>query len=148
MAGLAILPWLCILAACLPATAQADHWDVAWAGLDGMEALGLLSTGALVRRRDGRAGLAAAATATVLLVDAWFDIITAGAGHAQLVAIAMAVFAEFPMAVLCAAAAVRSTRRAGRLAPGWALRGVPFARGIYGGPHGYRPGGVRPYRPP
>ena len=57
-AGTALLPWLIALAAELPATATARHWGAAWAGLDAMEAIGLLATGVLLARRDER-GLAA-----------------------------------------------------------------------------------------
>ncbi|NUS17907.1 MAG: hypothetical protein HOY69_42010, partial [Streptomyces sp.] len=71
--GLALLPWLYVLATGLPATATAAHWPVAWVGLDALEALGLIATGLLAARGDRRHALAAAATATLLVVDAWFD---------------------------------------------------------------------------
>ncbi|MGW5548203.1 hypothetical protein ACWEVB_45085, partial [Streptomyces sp. NPDC003998] len=45
--GLALLPWLYVLATGLPATATAAHWPVAWVGLDALEALGLIATGLL-----------------------------------------------------------------------------------------------------
>ncbi|MGW2857388.1 hypothetical protein ACWDAZ_37875, partial [Streptomyces sp. NPDC001215] len=52
--GLALLPWLYVLATGLPATATAAHWPVAWVGLDALEALGLIATGLLAARGDRR----------------------------------------------------------------------------------------------
>lgn len=109
-AGVAMVPWLGILAAGLPARFEAAHWNVAWVGLDALEALGLVATGTLLRRRDARAALTAAATATLLLVDAWFDVATSDASGRPM-AIAMAALAEIPMAALCTGLAVRTFPR-------------------------------------
>src|SRR5437660_575579 len=72
-AGAAMVPWLFVLAGELPAQTTAVHWNTVWVGLDSLEALGLASTGLLLRREDSRAGLTAAATAALLAMDAWFD---------------------------------------------------------------------------
>jgi hypothetical protein len=107
VAGAGMFPWLLVLALTLPASPRAAHWPIAWVGLDGLEALGLLATGvALIRRRSWLC-LAAAVTATLLVVDAWFDVLTSAPGSATAVAIAMAVCPELPTAVLCAVLAVR-----------------------------------------
>lgn len=106
-AGAAMVPWLFVLAAQLPAQSTAVHWNTVWVGLDSLEALGLASTGMLLRRQDSRAGLTAAATAALLAMDAWFDVLTSAAGADRAVAIAMAAGAELPLAALCAYLAVR-----------------------------------------
>ena len=106
-AGAAMIPWLFVLAAELPAQTTAVHWNTVWVGLDSLEALGLASTGLLLRRQDSRAGLTAAATATLLAMDAWFDVLTSAPGADRAVAIAMAASAELPIAALCAYLAVR-----------------------------------------
>lgn len=106
-AGLAMLPWLFVLAVSLPGRATAQHWGVAWVGLDSLEALGLTCTGLLLRRRDPRASLTAAATATLLLVDAWFDMLTSAAGTERVIAVLMAGGVELPIAGLCVLLAVR-----------------------------------------
>jgi hypothetical protein len=106
--GLALLPWLYVLATGLPATATAAHWPVAWVGLDALEALGLIATGLLAARGDRRHALAAAATATLLVVDAWFDTTTAAAGGDFATAVAMALGAELPLAALCGRLALRA----------------------------------------
>ncbi|MEU9380342.1 hypothetical protein AB0D38_04745 [Streptomyces sp. NPDC048279] len=109
--GLALLPWLYVLATGLPATATAAHWPVAWVGLDALEALGLIATGFLAARGDRRHALAAAATATLLVVDAWFDTTTAAPGGDFATAVAMALGAELPLAALCARLALRALSR-------------------------------------
>jgi len=43
-AGGFLLPWSALLAVTLPATAQAQHWAMAWTGLDAAEAAAALAT--------------------------------------------------------------------------------------------------------
>ncbi|MEV0412517.1 LPXTG cell wall anchor domain-containing protein [Streptomyces sp. NPDC050448] len=105
-AGVALLPWMVVLAKTLPQTAEVSNWSTAWIGLDAMLAAGLSGTGLLLRRHDPRAAPLAAATAALLVMDAWFDVTTAAAGSAQ-AAVALAVCAELPLAAACAVVAVR-----------------------------------------
>ncbi|MEU2358638.1 hypothetical protein ABZ599_37710 [Streptomyces misionensis] len=111
--GLALLPWLYVLATGLPATATAAHWPLAWVGLDALEALGMIATGLLAARGDRRHALAAAATATLLVVDAWFGTTTAAQGGNFATAVAMALGAELPLAALCGRLALRTLGRSG-----------------------------------
>ena len=76
-----LLPWIAYLATSLPPSVIAWHWPLAWTGLDAAMALGLAATGVLAIRRDRRVAFAAASTATVLLIDAWFDVCTSAAGR-------------------------------------------------------------------
>ncbi len=115
IAGLAMIPWLVVLGATLPASAKAAHWAAAWIGLDGMEGLGLLSTGVLLLRRDSRCCLTAAVTAGLVLTDAWFDVTTAATGPAIAMAIAMAACVEIPVSLLCATVAVRTLKHTSRI---------------------------------
>lgn len=120
--GAALVPWLYVLARTVPSTAQVGHWNTAWVGLDALEALGLLSTAALRGRGDDRYRLTAAATGALLVVDAWFDTVTAAPGGELAVAVAMAACAELPLAALCTALALgrgrRTIRDDPRLTPG------------------------------
>jgi hypothetical protein len=111
VAGLGMIPWMALLAISLPASTVAAHWSTAWVGLDAMETAGLLATGTLLLRRDRRCCLAATVTATLILIDAWFDVTTSLPGLPQLTAIGMAAFIEVPVSVLCAALALRLVRR-------------------------------------
>ncbi|MET7761794.1 hypothetical protein [Streptomyces sp. NPDC005336] len=117
VSGAALVPWLFVLAKTLPSTARVTHWNAAWVGLDALQALGLLSTAALRRRRDDRHRLTAAATGALLVVDAWFDTVTAAPGGELAMAAAMAVCAELPLAAVCAALALGGERRSGTVTP-------------------------------
>jgi hypothetical protein len=55
--------------------------------------------------------LAATTTATLLVIDAWFDTTTAVAGSDLAEAATMALCAELPLAALCAWLAVRAMGR-------------------------------------
>lgn len=94
----------------MPSTALVGDWNAAWVGLDALEALGLLSTAVLRRRGDDRHRLTAAATGALLVVDAWWDTVTAAPGGEPASAVAMAVCAELPPAALCAAPALGGER--------------------------------------
>jgi hypothetical protein len=105
--GLVLLPWLFLLAGTLPETAVAANWRTVWIGLDASEALGLITTGLLALRRHRLHPLTATATATLLVVDAWFDTVTAAPGADRIAAAAMALGAELPLAVVCVVLATR-----------------------------------------
>ena len=104
-AGPALVPWLAVLWTTLPDSYPAQHWRVAWIGFDALEIAGLLTSAVLVRRGDRRAPLASVATAVLLLVDAWFDVMTAG--HDVVISLATACTLELPLAALCAVVALR-----------------------------------------
>ncbi|WP_254389967.1 hypothetical protein [Streptomyces sp. AC550_RSS872] len=105
--GLSLLPWLVVLADSLPAAAVASNWRTVWIGLDAAEAVALIATGLLAVRGHRLHSLTATAAATLLVVDAWFDTMTAAPGADQLSAVAMAVGAELPLAVVCVVLAAR-----------------------------------------
>ena len=94
-----LLPWSVLLAVTLPATALAQHWSLAWTGLDVAEATAALSSrsAALPRRPQGEP--AAAAGGTLLLIDAWFDVCTSAPGAGRALALAEAGCVEIPLAV-------------------------------------------------
>ncbi|HJY00932.1 MAG TPA: hypothetical protein VJ351_08965 [Streptosporangiaceae bacterium] len=95
----------------LAATARAQHWLLAWAGLDAAEAVAALATAVLLRRGSSRAGLTAAAGAALLLTDAWFDICTSVPGLDRMLAAGEAIFAELPLACAGMWLAVTVTRK-------------------------------------
>ncbi|MBC2878866.1 MULTISPECIES: hypothetical protein [Streptomyces] len=108
--GLALLPWLVVLATSLPAETTAAKWSAAWVGLDALEALALITTGVLAVRRHVLHTLTAAVAATLLVADAWFDVMTAAPGADLASALVMAAAAELPLAAVCAVAAARGHR--------------------------------------
>ncbi|MGW6575607.1 hypothetical protein ACWGAN_26065 [Streptomyces sp. NPDC054945] len=109
-AGLVLLPWVVVLAKTMPQTTEVSHWSTAWIGLDLMLAAGLTGTGTLLRRRDPRASPVAAATAALLVMDAWFDVATSAGTDGQGMALLLAAGAELPLAVACAVVAARRPR--------------------------------------
>jgi hypothetical protein len=82
-----LLPWIAYLAATLPPSVSARHWPLVWIGLDSVMVIGLAATGVLAFRRDRRVAFAAASTATVLVMDGWFDVCTASSGRSLMFAL-------------------------------------------------------------
>ena len=102
-AGLCLLPWIVILGTTLPDGYPAQHWRLAWTGFDAAEAFGLLATAWLLGRDDPRTPFAAIGTATLLLADAWFDVVTAGD---DVVFSLLMAGLEVPLALACLSVAV------------------------------------------
>lgn len=101
VAGVLMLPWVAGLALVLPVQAEAAHYDAAWVGFDVALCAALLRTGWLAQRGREHIELTAAITGTLLVVDAWFDTVTASNRHAFLVALLLAVCVELPIAAFC-----------------------------------------------
>ena len=72
-----LVPWTLVLAYRLPSRHTSHHWDIAWVGFDIALAGALAATGWAIARRAAWAPSAAAAAATLLLCDAWFDNVLA-----------------------------------------------------------------------
>jgi hypothetical protein len=106
--------WVMELGAILQGTAQVRNWSSTWVGLDLMEITGLIATALLLHRRSPRLPVAAAVTATLFFLDAWFDVLSAQGGLAWYESLGSAIFGEIPAAVLLALIALypqRFTRR-------------------------------------
>ncbi|HEY0470226.1 MAG TPA: hypothetical protein VGD34_01155 [Kribbella sp.] len=112
-AGVAVflLPWCMVLAATLPSTYEANHWQLAWVGLDCGIAAGSGLTAYLLHKKDARAALTAVAAGTLLLADAWFDVSTSGPGLDHTLSLAQAFLLEVPLAVCAFVLASRQLRR-------------------------------------
>jgi hypothetical protein len=106
-----LLVWVFELGAVLQGQAQVRNWSSTWVGLDLMEIAGLVLTAILLRRRSAYLSAAAAVTATLFGLDAWFDVLTASAGADWYQSLAAAIFGEIPMTVLLAALAIWAPRR-------------------------------------
>ena len=111
LAALVLVPWVVVLVKVLPSSQQAAHWDIAWGGFDVALALLLLSVAVAAWRRSPWLEGAATASATLLLVDAWFDILTSPTGAERWVAIVEAALIEVPLALLCLVLARDAERR-------------------------------------
>ena len=95
-----MVPWTVYIAETLPARQFSPHNDVAWAGFDVILLLALAATGYTALRRSRYLAMAATATAVLLVVDAWFDLMTTPSS--QIVqSIVLAAVVELPLAVVC-----------------------------------------------
>ena len=110
-ASILLVPTAFLLAVLLPATHRSEHWDVAWAGFDVFLALVLLAVAVSAWRRSPWLEAAAAAAATLLFIDAWFDVLTASTQAEFVLALVEAVLVELPLAALCVLLARSATRR-------------------------------------
>ena len=96
-----LLPWTLWLTLSLPSRHVSEHWDAAWVGFDvGEIAAFLLAAYAAWRRAAWLQG-AAAAAGTMLLCDAWFDVLLSTGDEKVWIAVGQAVFSEIPLALLC-----------------------------------------------
>jgi len=109
LAAVVLIPWAIALGQMLPSRHVADHWDAAWTGFDVILAASLLATAwSFVRRRDLARGLAAF-SGTLLLCDAWFDVLTSSSGTDLEIAILLALLGEIPLAAVCFLLAIGTT---------------------------------------
>ena len=102
LAGIGLLPWTVYLVVTLPGRhLQTGYYDLAWGGFDIGLAVLLVATGAGLVRRKLWVQSTATAAATMLVCDAWFDVLSSRPGSERLVAIVLAVVAELPSAAVC-----------------------------------------------
>jgi len=100
LCSVVLIPWTIYLGFSLPSRQLSPHYNIAWAGFDVMELLALGATGYFALRRSRYLALTAAAAATLLVVDAWFDIMTSPRGQVPR-AILEAAVVELPLAAVC-----------------------------------------------
>jgi hypothetical protein len=96
-----LVPWTGYLFGTLPPHYTANHWRIAWGGFDIALALALASTATLIVRRSPFAEVTATVTGTLLVCDAWFDVLTSRGTSAVAQSIVEAMLVELPLAGLC-----------------------------------------------
>jgi hypothetical protein len=99
--GAGTVPWTVFLALTLPEQAHTRNYRWAWVGFDIGLILLLALTAVLAYRGHRHVAMTATATATALVIDAWFDVVTAPAIRDLAIAVVTALFGELPMAGLC-----------------------------------------------
>jgi hypothetical protein len=95
-----LIPWIVLMFTVPQVVNVPKHWELVWGGFDCFLVLGFGVTAYRLITRSPRGAVTAAMTGTMLLIDAWFDVLTTHRGG-QLVSVLMAVFAEIPCAVIC-----------------------------------------------
>ena len=106
-----LVPWIGYLSISLPQRTINGHYNLSWVGFDLFLLFAIARTGYMAFRGRRQAELPAVATATLLIVDAWFDVTTAQPGGPFVEALLEAVFVELPTAAL----AIYISRRVERL---------------------------------
>ena len=101
LCAIVLLPWTAVLFLTLPRHYVANHWSLAWGGFDIGLGLALAATAISVARRSPYAEVTAAVTGTLLVCDAWFDVLTSRGTTDVMQAALLAVFIELPIAALC-----------------------------------------------
>ncbi len=103
--------WTVYLGWRLPRHYTANHWDLAWVGLDSAQVVMLLLAAWAAWRRRAVLILFSCAAGTLLLVDAWFDVTTARYDEISQSFLVLAV--EVPSALLLFWIAHHVVRRLG-----------------------------------
>jgi hypothetical protein len=99
--AIAIFPWTGYLAATLPTEHHTRHWDMLWVGFDVGVGMAAIATLVAVVRRARWLTMAASVLGTLLVCDAWFDVLTSIGGRDLRWALVEALCGELPLAGLC-----------------------------------------------
>lgn len=110
--------WITVLALTLPAFYHAGSWRGAWVGFDIAELLMFAATGWAAWRRRQILIICLIVLATLLLCDAWFDVVLDVRTGSFLSSLLSAGLIEVPLAVL----AILMARRLLRMAIGQMMR--------------------------
>src|SRR4029079_6134165 len=97
-----LVPWTLWLTFTLPTRHVTHHYRVAWVGFDVFLAAAFAATAIAALRASEWLQPLAALTGPMLLCDAWFDVVTSSGGDELGRAVFEALFAELPLAALCA----------------------------------------------
>jgi hypothetical protein len=107
---LGLIPWIIVLGLTLPRRYVANHWTLAWVGFDVALLCALATTAWAAWRRRQVVIIAALVTGTMLVLDAWFDIVTDSTTRDLIISVVTAAFGELPLAVLTFLGAFRLMR--------------------------------------
>ena len=99
--AIVLIPWTGLLFATLPRHYVANHWAIAWGGFDIGLGIALTGTAVMVFRRSPYAEVTATITGTLLVCDAWFDVLTSRGVSDTAQAVTLALLVELPLAALC-----------------------------------------------
>jgi hypothetical protein len=105
-----LIPWIVFLGLTLPHRYIANHWKIAWVGYDVALLCALATTAWAAWRRRQIVILALLVTGTMLVVDAWFDIVTDSTTRDLIISVVNAAVGELPLAALAFVIAFRLIR--------------------------------------
>lgn len=102
LAAAGLVPWTVWLTFTLPSRHVTQDYDVAWVGFDVMLVAAIASTISAAIHGSRWLAPCATATGTLLVCDAWFDVVTSSGGGERARALLEAAFVELPFAAVCA----------------------------------------------
>jgi hypothetical protein len=105
-----LLPWTAFLSLALPSHHLSGNWDLAWTGFDIALAVLFGATAYAAYRRSTWVAALASSLGTLLVVDAWFDVVLESHSDERRYAIVLALVAELPAAAICFWIARRTER--------------------------------------
>jgi hypothetical protein len=76
-----LVPWIVILAEYLPSRHLSNHWATLWVGFDVLELIAIVVTFYFMIKKTIWVVMSATALATLLIGDAWVDILTSRPGR-------------------------------------------------------------------
>jgi hypothetical protein len=100
MLAAVLLPWTIYIGLTLPHDHLTGHWNASWTGLDIGLIVSLLATGLFAYFRSIWVVIAAASTGSLLIADAWLDIMGEKLGNDFHQALVLAFVFELPLATL------------------------------------------------
>lgn len=98
--AVALVPWTIYLGWSLPVKHVTPNWDVIWPGLDSGLFLSFLISAILAYRKSRWVTISSTITASFLLIDAWFDVLSSRSSFEKKESIVMALFIEIPLSIL------------------------------------------------
>ena len=102
LVAVGLVPWILFLTFTLPSRHLTFHYDLAWVGFDVALTASFAATAWAAVRGSYWLVPLAAVTGTMLVCDAWFDVVTSQMGSELWEAVAEAALAELPLAAVCA----------------------------------------------
>jgi hypothetical protein len=101
LGAIGLVPEILRLANSLPLRHIESHWRLLWTGYDLVMAVVFLISGILLWLRSPWLAITVSAAGTMLLADAWFDVLTARGTRQLATSVLLAILLEIPMGVIC-----------------------------------------------
>jgi hypothetical protein len=95
------VPEILRLANSLPLRHIEPHWRILWTGYDLVMAVVFLISGILLWLRSPWLAITVTAAGTMLLADAWFDVLTARGTRQLATSVTLAILLEIPLGIIC-----------------------------------------------
>lgn len=118
-----LVPWIIYLALTLPGNYTADQWSATWTGFDIALLAALAGTALAILGKRQVAIVGMLITSTLLVCDAWFDVMLSWGSDELPLSVVTALVAELPMAGLFFFAARQLIRLTVHAA--WVRGGLP-----------------------